>query len=106
MDKFNTRLGGRLIGCLSLQHVYDILYLEDKLACQVSSLTKSRACIRDLEDQARDAGEALQQHRSARERAEKSTEELRVALDAAQEDLRKNDRFCVEQYDISQKMSA
>ena len=83
MDKFNIQLGGRLIGCFSWQHVYDILYLEDKLVCQESSLTKSRACIRDLEDQARDTGEALWQHRSAQERVEKSAEELRIALDAA-----------------------
>ena len=83
MDKFNIRLGGRLTGCFSLQHVYDILYLEDKLVCQASSLTKSRMRVRDLEDQARDAGEALRQHRSAKKRAEKSTEELCAALDTA-----------------------
>ena len=52
MDKFNIRLGDQLIGHFSLQHVYDILYLEDKLVCQESSLTKSHACICDLEDQA------------------------------------------------------
>ena len=64
--------------------------------CQASSLTKSHAHVRDLEDQARDVGKALRQYRYAWERAEKSTEELHVALDAAQEDLRKKDRFCVE----------
>ena len=73
--------------------------------CQTSSLAKSRVHVRDLEDQARDTAEAIRQHRCARERAEKSAEELRIALDAAQEDLRKKDRFYVEWYDFSQKMS-
>ena len=95
MDEFNIRLGGRLTGRFSLQHVYDILYLKDELVCQASSLTKSHVRVRDLEDQARNAGEALRQHRCAQERAKKSVEELCTALDAVQEDLRKKDRFCI-----------
>ena len=89
MDELNIRLGGGLTRCFSSHHVYDILYLEDKLVCQVNSLTKSHACIRDLEDQVWDAGEALQQYRCTRERLEKAEEELRAVLEATQHDIRK-----------------
>ena len=74
--------------------------------CQANSLTKSQAHIRDLEDQAWDVGEALRQHRCARERAEKMEEELRAMLKATQHDIRKKEKFCIERYDFSQKMSA
>ena len=71
--------------------MYDVLYLEDSLVCQMNLLSKNRAHVRDLEDQVRDAGEDLRQHRCARERAEKVKEELRATLEAAQHDIKKKE---------------
>ena len=86
--------------------MYDILYLEDSLVCQANLLSKKRACIRDLEDQARDVGEALRQQRSAWKRAEKMEEELRAVLMPAQHEIRKKRQFCVERLNLSKKKDA
>ena len=62
--------------------------------------------LRIIEDQARDVGEVLRQHRVAREKAEKKEEELRTTLLTAQFDIEKKDQIYRERHDFIEKLGA
>ena len=71
---------------------------------QVNILKKNRAHLRDFEDQACDATEALQKYRLCHEEGQKKEEELWSKLEVAWKEIEKWQRVNVERHNFIKRL--